>query len=57
MSNNIIDIKINKGPENGLCTIDPSEGTINTLFNITCSNWIDTDGIKDYLFYGSIREE
>ena len=53
----VLDIEMNKGPENGLCTITPSNGTLDTVFTITCSNWTDNDGIKDYSFYGSIRRD
>lgn len=53
--NNTIHIKINKAPENGSCSIHPLNGTIDTLFTISCSNWIDSDGIKDYSFYGVIE--
>jgi len=53
--NNTIHIKINKAPENGSCSIHPLNGTIDTLFTISCSNWIDSNGIKDYSFYGVIE--
>lgn len=41
------DVKMNKAPENGNCTINPMNSTIDTLFTINCSNWKDSDGIKD----------
>lgn len=43
---------INSAPQNGTCSIDQNNGTTSTVFRLTCSNWIDTDGIKDYTFYG-----
>ena len=46
------DIELNEIPKNGICSIHPLNGTIITLFNITCSNWFDGDGIKDYIIYG-----
>ena len=42
---------INQSPQNGCCSISPSNGTIATLFTISCSNWSDEDGIKDYSIY------
>lgn len=38
-------------PQNGSCSISPPSGTISTLFNISCSNWQDQDGIQDYSLY------
>jgi hypothetical protein len=43
---------INQPPYNGSCEINPQNGTTNTLFTITCPNWIDDDNIKDYSVYG-----
>ncbi|CAF1385787.1 unnamed protein product [Adineta ricciae] len=48
------DVELNDGPRNGFCLIDPPNGTILTLFTINCSNWFDSDGIKDFLIYGLI---
>jgi len=47
---------INSPPQNGTCTIDQTNGTTMTLFQITCSNWVDSDGIQDYSFYGMYIE-
>jgi hypothetical protein len=44
--------QVNQRPKNGSCQIDPLNGTIDTLFTINCSNWLDIDQIKDYSFYG-----
>ena len=50
-STSALNFMINQPPQNGSCSISPSNGTTSTLFTITCSNWIDKDGIKDYSFY------
>ena len=42
---------INQPPTNGSCSISPSNGTTLTLFQISCPNWFDDDGIKDYSLY------
>jgi hypothetical protein len=45
---------INFSPTNGLCDISPLTGTTSTLFTITCSNWIDNDGvISSYSYFGN----
>ncbi len=54
-SKNTFNIEMNEGPKNGSCMIHPSIGTIDTIFTINCSGWIDDDGIKDYSFYRLIR--
>lgn len=46
-----IDFQINHPPENGSCSITPTNGTTTTLFTIQCTNWEDENGIKDYTFY------
>lgn len=51
-SSKILDIQLNEGPKGGICSINPLNGTIITLFTINCSNWIDLDGIKDYTIFG-----
>ncbi|CAF4318796.1 unnamed protein product, partial [Adineta steineri] len=42
---------INQPPYNGSCSINPMNGTTTTLFTITCPNWYDEDGVKDYSLY------
>ncbi len=42
---------INQPPQNGSCLVNPLNGTTNTLFDISCPNWFDEDGIKDYSLY------
>jgi hypothetical protein len=32
---------VNFPPKNGLCDINPKNGTTNTLFSFSCSNWVD----------------
>jgi len=51
-SSSALNFVINQPPQNGSCSIDPLNGTTTTLFTITCSNWFDQDGIKDYSLYG-----
>ena len=46
---------INQPPANGSCSISPLNGTTSTSFGISCPNWFDEDGIKDYTFYNSDR--
>jgi hypothetical protein len=43
--------RINQPPRNGSCNINPLNGTTNTLFTISCSNWFDENKIKDYFVY------
>ena len=42
---------INSPPRNGSCSISPSNGTTLTLFSVSCPDWFDEDGIKDYSLY------
>jgi len=43
---------INQPPYNGSCSISPLNGTTSTLFDISCCNWFDEDGMTDYSVYG-----
>jgi hypothetical protein len=44
---------VNFPPRNGLCDINPKNGTTNTLFSISCWNWMDRDGHLDsFAYYG-----
>ncbi len=52
ISRQVFEIEINEEPKNGFCSINPSNGTMFTLFTINCSNWFDRDEIKDFTFYG-----
>lgn len=51
-SSSALNFIVNRSPVNGSCEIEPKNGTINTLFNISCPNWNDEDGIKDYSIFG-----
>lgn len=50
-SSSSLNFIINTPPVNGTCSINPTNGTTNTLFTIVCSNWFDDDQIKDYLLF------
>jgi len=50
-STGVLNFVLNQPPQNGSCSIFPSNGTTTTLFQISCSNWSDEDGIKDYSLY------
>ncbi|CAF4038351.1 unnamed protein product, partial [Adineta steineri] len=39
---------INQPPCNGSCSITPLNGTTTSLFDISCPDWFDEDGIRDY---------
>jgi hypothetical protein len=51
--------KVNQRPINGICEITPNVGlSIMTIFNITCSDWIDYDGyIKHYEYLLSFKDD
>lgn len=44
---------INSPPQNGTCTVSPTNGTSMTPFQLTCFDWSDSDGIASYSFYGT----
>jgi hypothetical protein len=48
ISSSSINFKINQPPSNGLCSIHPLNSTTTSLFSISCKNWYDENGIKDY---------
>jgi hypothetical protein len=50
-SSSALNFVINQPPRNGSCSIAPFNGTTSTSFSITCSNWVDADGIEDYSIY------
>ena len=50
-SSSALNFIINQPPFNGTCSINPRNGTTTTLFTISCIDWLDDDGIKDYSFY------
>jgi len=41
---------------NVTCSIWPLNGTTTTSFQISCSNWFDEDGIKDFSLYSSTKD-
>ena len=45
---------VNHPPLSGSCDINPKNGTTSTLFNIYCTNWVDSNGVlaTNYVFYG-----
>ncbi|CAF3967703.1 unnamed protein product [Adineta steineri] len=51
ISTSALNFIINQPPANGSCSINPLDGTIITLFTITCPDWYDVDGIQDYSLY------
>jgi hypothetical protein len=50
-SSSSIHFILNDSPSNGSCSIDQLNGTITTLFTISCANWFDKDEIKDYSIF------
>jgi hypothetical protein len=46
-----LDFKINPKPSNVNCSIDPNNGTTDTVFMIKCPEWSMKDHIKDYSLY------
>jgi hypothetical protein len=48
-----VQLKINHPPSKGRgCSISPPNGHTSRLYTITCQNWDDSDGIKDYFLHG-----
>jgi hypothetical protein len=44
---------VNFPPRTGYCTVNPENGTSQTLFRIKCTNWVDTEGsVSNFAFYG-----
>ncbi len=54
-SSSALNFIINQPPFNGSCLIDPLNGTTSSLFTISCSDWFDEHGIKDYSLYGILK--
>ena len=50
-SRSAMDFVTNQPPSDGSCLIDPRNGTTTTLFTVSCMNWFDENGIKDYSLY------
>ena len=53
-SSSALNFIINQPPQNGSCSVSPRNGTTSTVFSISCPQWQDQDGIKDYTFYSEI---
>ncbi|CAF1272127.1 unnamed protein product [Adineta ricciae] len=51
ISSSALDFTINQPPSNGSCSINPLNGTTSTVFYISCTDWFDKNGIKEYLLY------
>ncbi|UJR18997.1 hypothetical protein I4U23_022127 [Adineta vaga] len=47
-----LNFRINQPPSDGSCFIDPLNGTASSLFTVSCKDYVDADGIKDYTVYG-----
>ena len=44
---------VNFPPRFGNCSVNPENGSTQTLFGIKCANWIDTEGKEfNFVFYG-----
>ena len=47
---------VNFSPLNGTCDAGPKQGTVETIFSISCDYWFDRDGsIASYSYYGKKR--
>jgi hypothetical protein len=51
-----IQFYVNFPPQQGSCDINPKQGSTNTLFRISCINWLDSDGILSSFSYYGILE-
>jgi len=54
INSNTLNLVINQPPSNGSCSINPLNGTITTLFTVSCPYWVDENGVKDYSLYGIV---
>jgi hypothetical protein len=53
-----IALLVNQPPANGNCFVTPKSQSSSEYFNITCTNWVDTDGqVVRYEFYGKYFQE
>jgi hypothetical protein len=49
---------VNFPPVNGVCDVNPKNGTTSDLFTLYCSNWMDSEGfVTNYVFYGNLMKE
>ena len=51
-STSALNFVMNQSPSNGSCTMNPKNGTTTSSFTVSCPNWYDEDGVKDYSLYG-----
>ncbi|CAF1470524.1 unnamed protein product [Adineta ricciae] len=56
-SSSALNFIVNPPPRNGSCSVSPLKGTTTTVFTISCSNWFDEHGIKDYSLYGFTSDQ
>ncbi|UJR16137.1 hypothetical protein I4U23_003048 [Adineta vaga] len=56
-SSSALNFIVNQPPRNGTCSISPLNGTITTVFTVSCSNWFDEDEIQDYALYGYTKDQ
>jgi hypothetical protein len=54
-SSSSLNFVINQPPSNGSCFINPQNGTTSSIFTISCPDWFDEDGIKDYSLYSMLN--
>lgn len=54
ISTSTMDMITDQSPSNGSCFITPQNGTTTTVFTVSCLNWSDENGIKDYSLFGMI---
>ena len=57
ISTSALSFLINQPPSNGSCTISPWNGTTTTLFTVSCLDWYDEDGIKDYSLFAWTNDQ
>ncbi|UJR09103.1 hypothetical protein I4U23_013350 [Adineta vaga] len=50
-STSALNFVMNQSPSNGSCTMNPKNGTTTSSFTVSCPNWYDEDGVKDYSLY------
>ena len=51
-------VQLNLPPHGGSCFVDPKTGdAMSTPFTMTCTNWVDSDGVKQTQFFGTEMRE
>ena len=51
----VFNLKTNRPPDNGKCTVDPMKGTTGTTFDFSCFDWQDLDGILKYVVVFEVK--